>query len=121
MLPVLSRRILVREAVQLNARGGETKSFKLDNLLASKGSDTIRHQDLTVRAVSRPAWYAVLSLPYLMEFPHECCEQTFSRYYANALGEFIANADPRIRETFDAWKAAGAEALKSPLESDPHL
>ena len=121
VLPVLSRRILVREAVQLNARGNATKSFKLDNLLASKGSDTIRHQDLTVRAVSRPAWYAVLSLPYLMEFPHECCEQTFSRYYANALGEFIANSDPRIRETFDAWKAAGAEALKSPLETNPQL
>ena len=121
VLPVLSRRILVREAVQLNARGNETKSFKLDNLLASKGSETIRHQDLTVRAVSRPAWYAVLSLPYLMEFPHECCEQTFSRYYANALGEFIANSDPRIRETFDAWKAAGAEALKSPLETNPQL
>ena len=121
VLPVLSRRVLVREAVQLNARGKATKSFRLENLLASKGSDTIRHQDLTVRAVSRPAWYAVLSLPYLMEFPHECCEQTFSRYYANALGEFIANSDPRIRETFDAWKAAGAAALKSPLETDPHL
>ena len=121
VLPVLSRRMLVREAVQLDARGKETKSFKFDNLLASKGSDTIRHQDLTVRAVSRPMWYAVLSLPYLMEFPHECCEQTFSRFYANALGEFIANADPRIRETFDAWKAAGAEALKSPLEANPAL
>ena len=121
VLPVLSRRILVREAVQLNARGTETKSFRLENLVASKGSETIRHQDLTVRAVSRPAWYAVLSLPYLMEFPHECCEQTFSRYYANALAEHMANADPRIRETFDAWKAAGAEALKSPLEVNPHL
>ncbi len=78
VLPVLSRRILVREAVQLNVRGNATKSFKFENLIASKGSDTIRHQNLTVRAVSRPAWYAVLSLPYLMEFPHECCEQTFS-------------------------------------------
>ncbi|MBR1920808.1 MAG: hypothetical protein IJ829_02250 [Kiritimatiellae bacterium] len=121
VLPVLPRRILVREAVQLNVRGGATKSFRFDNLLASGGSGTIRHQDLTVRAVSRPAWYAVLSLPYLMEFPHECCEQMFGRYYANALGAFIANADPRIREMFDAWKAAGGEALKSPLETDAHL
>ena len=121
VLPVLSRRILVREAVQLNARGNETKTFALTNLVASKGSDTIRHQDLIVRAVPRPAWYAVLSLPYLMEFPHECCEQTFARYYANALGEFIANSDPRIRETFDAWKVAGAEVLKSPLETNPQL
>ncbi len=121
VLPVLSRRILVREAVQLNVRGNATKSFKFENLIASKGSDTIRHQDLTVRAVSRPAWYAVLSLPYLMEFPHECCEQTFSRYYANALGAHIANSDPRIRAMFDEWKAAGAQALKSPLETDDHL
>ena len=121
VLPVLSRRILVREAVQLNVRGNATKSFKFENLIASKGSDTIRHQDLTVRAVSRPAWYAVLSLPYLMEFPHECCEQTFSRYYANALGAYIANSDPRIRAMFDEWKAAGAQALKSPLETDEHL
>ena len=121
VLPVLARRILVREAVQLHARGGETRTFKLDNLLASRDSDTIRHQDLTVRAVSRPVWYAVLSLPYLMEFPHECCEQTFSRFYANALAAYIANADPRIRRTFDAWKAAGGDTLKSPLETDPHL
>ena len=121
VLPVLSRRIMVREAVQLNARGKETKSFRLENLVTSKGSATIRHHDLTVRAVSRPAWYAVLSLPYLMEFPHECCEQTFSRYYANALAGFIANADPRIRATFDAWKAAGGDTLKSPLETDVHL
>ena len=72
VLPVLSRRIMVREAVQLNARGKETKTFRLENLVASRKSATIRHHDLTVRAVSRPAWYAVLSLPYLMEFPHEC-------------------------------------------------
>jgi len=121
VLPVLARRILVREAVQLNARGTETRTFALSNLLASAGSDTIRHAGLEVRAVSRPAWYAVLSLPYLMEFPHECCEQTFSRYYANALGAFIANADPRIRATFDAWRETGAEALKSPLETNPQL
>ena len=121
VLPVLSRRVMVREAVQLNARGKETRQFRMENLVASKGSQTLRHHDLTVRTVSRPAWYAVLSLPYLMEFPHECCEQTFSRYYANALGEFIANSDPRIRKTFDAWKASAANALKSPLEADPHL
>jgi hypothetical protein len=47
--------------------------------------------------VSNPAWYAVLALPYLMEFPHECSEQTFNRFYANSLARFIALSDPRIR------------------------
>ena len=40
---------------------------------------------------SNPAWYAVQALPYLMEYPYECNEQTFSRYYANALASHIAN------------------------------
>ena len=120
-LPVLSRSILVREAVQLQVRGAGTRTFALSNLLASAQSDSIRHVDLTVRAVSRPAWYAVLALPYLMEFPHECCEQTFSRYYANALASFIANSDPRIRATFEKWKAAGGDTLKSPLEQNADL
>ena len=120
-LPVLSRSILVREAVQLQVRGAGTRTFVLSNLLASAKSNTIRNVDLTVRAVSRPAWYAVLALPYLMEYPHECCEQTFSRFYANALGAHIANSDPRIRATFETWKAAGGDTLKSPLEQNEDL
>ena len=120
-LPILPRRVAVREAVQLNLRGAGTKTFALSNLTASAKSETLRHADLTVQVVSRPAWYAVLALPYLMEYPHECCEQTFSRYYANALGSFIANADPRIRKTFESWEKAGAEALVSPLETNGDL
>ena len=47
-----------------------------------------------VEMVSNPAWYAVLALPYLMEYPYECSEQTFNRLYANALARHIANQRP---------------------------
>src|SRR5213083_3206261 len=69
--------------------------------------------------VSNPSWYAVMALPYLMEYPHECTEQTFNRFYANALARFIANADPKIRRVFDQWQ--GTPALDSPLEKSPDL
>ena len=108
-LPVLSRRVMVSEAVQLSARGNETKKFRLENLVGSKGSDTIRYKELTVRAVSHPEWYAVLSLPYLMEFPHECCEQTFSRYFANVVAERVVNSGARVQEAFDAAGVKGGE------------
>ena len=39
-----------------------------------------------MQMVSQPAWYAVMALPYLMEYPYECSEQTFNRLYANAAG-----------------------------------
>lgn len=121
-LAVLSRRVEVREAVQLNVRGKATKTFALTNLVQSaKSGGTIRSVDLSVRVVSRPAWYAVASLPYLQEYPHECCEQTFHRHYANALAAYVAKSDPRIRAMFDAWKKGAADALRSPLEIDDGL
>ncbi len=118
-LPVLSRRILVTESVPLPIRGKQTKAFTFPKLLASGKSDTLRHQSLTVQMTSQPAWYAVMALPYLMEFPYECSEQVFNRLYANALARHIANSDPKIRRVFDLWKAT--PALDSPLTKNQDL
>ncbi len=122
-LPVLSRRIFVTESLPLPIRGkpGQTvtKKFEFEKLLKSGRSKTLQHQGFTVQMVSQPAWYAVMALPYLMEFPHECTEQTFNRLYANALARHIANSDPKIRRVFDQWK--GTAALESPLEKNQDL
>ncbi len=119
LLPVLSRRILVTESVPLPIRGKQTKTFRFPKLLESGTSDTLRHQSLTVQMTSQPAWYAVMALPYLMEFPYECSEQVFNRLYANALARHIANSDPKIRRVFDLWKAT--PALDSPLTKNQDL
>ncbi|CAN0603731.1 unnamed protein product, partial [Ectocarpus sp. 12 AP-2014] len=54
-----------------------------------------------------------------MEYPYDCNEQTFSRYYANTLASHIANSNPRIREVFDQW--ANSDALLSNLEKNQEL
>jgi len=118
-LPVLSRRILVTESLPLPVRGRQTKQFEFTKLLESGQSDTLRHQSLTVQMVSQPAWYAVMALPYLMEYPYECSEQVFNRLYANALARHIAGSDPKIRRIFDLWKAT--PSLDSPLEKNQDL
>ena len=118
-LPVLSRRILVTESLPLPIRGPQTKEFEFTRLLDSGQSQTLRHQSLTVQMVSQPAWYAVMALPYLMEYPYECSEQIFNRLYANTLAAYVANADPKIRHIFDQWKAT--PALDSPLEKNEDL
>ena len=68
---------------------------------------------------SNPVWVAIQSLPYLMEYPHACAEQTFSRYYANTLASFVANSNPKIQEVFNAWKSS--DALLSNLEKNQEL
>ncbi|MBN2234818.1 MAG: hypothetical protein JW706_06690, partial [Opitutales bacterium] len=118
-LPVLSRSILLTESIPLPIRGKGTREFNFDKLLASSGSDTLRHQSLKVQMVSQPAWYAVMALPYLMEYPHDCSEQIFSRLYANALAGHIANSDPKIRRVFDLWRESSS--LESPLFQNEDL
>jgi len=118
-LPVLSRRILVTESLPLPVRGPATQEFTFTKLLDSASSDTLRHQSLTVQMVSQPAWYAVMALPYLMEFPHECSEQLFNRIYANALARHLTDSDPKIRRVFDQWR--NTPALESPLLKNQDL
>jgi hypothetical protein len=118
-LPVLSRRVFLTESLPLPIRGPGERKFTFTSLKNNSRSRTLAHESLTVQMVSNPAWYAVLALPYLMEFPHECTEQTFNRFYANALARHIADGDPKIRAVFDQWK--NTPALDSPLEKNADL
>jgi len=117
-LPVLSNRMLVTETLPMWIRSNETRTFTLDKLKTNT-STTLKNHKLTLEMTSNPAWYAVQALPYLMEYPYECNEQTFSRFYANALARHIANSNPRIQEVFNQWK--NSDALISNLEKNEEL
>ncbi len=118
-LPIISRRILVTESISLPIRGQQTKDFNFTKLSQSGNSETLKHQSLTVQMVSNPSWYAILALPYLMEFPHECSEQVFSRLYANSLGQHIVTSSPEVKRVFDQWR--GTKTLDSPLTKNEDL
>jgi uncharacterized protein YfaS (alpha-2-macroglobulin family) len=118
-LPVLSRYVLFTESLPLPIRGKQTKTFEFAKLRDADLSKTLKHQNLTVQMTSNPAWYAVMALPYLMEYPYECSEQQFNRLYANALAHHIANSDPKIHKVFEQWR--GTPALDSPLEKNQEL
>ncbi len=118
MLPVLSNRMLVTETLPMWVRSNQTKTFTLDKL-KNNTSTSLKHHKLTLEITSNPAWYAVQALPYLMEYPYECSEQTFARYYANTLASFIANSNPKIQEVFNQWKSS--DALLSNLEKNQEL
>jgi hypothetical protein len=63
----------------------------------------------------------VQALPYLMEFPYECAEQTFNRYYANAIASKIINSSPKIKAVFEKWKTYDTSALLSNLQRNTEL
>ncbi|HET8574169.1 MAG TPA: alpha-2-macroglobulin family protein [Edaphocola sp.] len=123
-LPVLSDRMLVTETLPLPVKGTGKHDFTFEKLLQSDSSadaQTLANHALTVEFTGNPAWYAVLALPYLMEYPHECSEQTFSRFYANALAEHIVEQSPKVAQIFNRWRQDDTAALLSGLEKNQEL
>ncbi len=120
-LPVLTNRMLVTETLPLNMRQTNNKQFTFEKLLNSANSGSLTNQSLTVEYSSNPAWYAVQSLPYLMEYPYDCAEQTFNRFYANALAENMVSTMPKIKAVFDKWNTSDTAALLSNLQKNEEL
>ena len=121
-IPVLPNSMLVTESMPINVRGNTSKTFNMEKLINSGSSKTMRNQALTFEFTSNPIWYAVQALPYLMEYPYECAEQTFSRFYANSFATGIINSSPKIKEVFNQWQNTNSgEALLSNLEKNPEL
>lgn len=123
-IPVLPNRMLVTESMPLPVRGKGTHTFSFHKL-KNNGSKTLRNHSLTLEFTPNPIWLAVLSLPYMMEYPHECSEQIFSRYYSNAIGTYLANSDPKIKAVFEQWKRDvqnnEGDAFQSELDKNPEL
>jgi hypothetical protein len=119
-LPVLVNRMLVTETLPLPVKGMQTKTFILDKLM-NNTSSTLQNYNLTLEFTANPAWYAIQALPYMMEFPYECSEQIFNRFYANSIATYIANSSPKIKAVFEKWKEIDKDALLSNLEKNQEL
>ncbi|HSV11971.1 MAG TPA: hypothetical protein VLI68_14445, partial [Hanamia sp.] len=120
-IPVVTNRMLVTETMPLPMSGDGSKDFKFEKLLKSDSSKTLTNYGLTVEYTTNPAWYAVQALPYLMEYPYECTEQTFNRFYANALALKIVNSSPEIKAMFEKWTTSDTAVLMSNLQKNEEL
>ncbi len=120
VLPVLSNRQLVTESLPIWTRGNATRNYELKKLTQNTSS-TLQHHRLKLEYTSNPIWTVVQALPYLMEYPYQCAEQVFSRYYANSIATHIANSSPKIKAIFDSWKTLTTESFLSKLEKNQEL
>ncbi len=119
-LPVFLNRMLVTETLPLPVKGMQTKTFILQKLM-NNNSSTLQNYNLTLEFTANPAWYAIQALPYMMEYPYECTEQIFNRFYANSIATHIANSNPKIKKVFEDWKNIDTAALLSNLEKNQEL
>lgn len=117
-LPILTNRMLVTETMPIHVRENQSKTFTFDKLMNTT-SATRDNFKLTMEMTTNPIWYAVMALPYLREYPYDCSEQVFARFYGNLISQSIVNSNPKIKAVFDDWNRKGQ--LISPLEENQEL
>ena len=118
ILPVLTNNMLVTESIPIWVRENSTKQYTFENL-KNNTSTTLKNHQLIFEYTSNPSWIAIQSLPYLIEYEHECAEQTFARFYANSLASEIISSNPKIATVFENWRKNGK--LNSKLEENEEL
>lgn len=121
VVPVLTDKVLITESIPLTNNGIGSKNFTFEKLVNSKESSTLKHHAVTLEYTSNPAWYVVQALPYMLEYPYECSEQIFTRFYANSIASNIVRSSPKIKEVFDKWKTSSPDAFLSNLEKNQQL
>ncbi|MEG1237472.1 MAG: MG2 domain-containing protein [Flavobacterium sp.] len=118
IIPVLTNNMLVTESIPIWVRENSTKQYTFENL-KNNTSSTLKNHQLTLEYTSNPTWIAIQSLPYLMEYEHECSEQTFARFYANVLASEIISNNPKVEAVFENWRKNGTPISK--LEENEEL
>lgn len=116
IIPVLSNRELVTETVPIWQLGNETKKYELTNLLKNESSSLENHQ-LKIDVSNNATWLMMQSLPYLYEYPYDCSEQLFAKYYAYAIAAYILETNEPIQKLVVAW----SENPKSKFEENEEL
>ncbi len=116
VIPVLSNRQLVTETVPIWQLANENKSYQLTNLLENT-SATLENHQLRIDVSNNATWLMMQSLPYLLDYPHQCSEQLFARYFANVIASNVLENNPSIQQLVNEWK----ENPKSKLEENEEL
>ena len=116
VIPVLSNRQLVTETLPIWQLANENKSYQLTNLIENE-SKTLENHQLKIEVSNNATWLMMQSLPYLFDYPHQCSEQLFAKYFANVIASNILENSPSIQQLVKEWK----ENPKSKLEENEEL
>ncbi|HVT61301.1 MAG TPA: MG2 domain-containing protein [Thermoanaerobaculia bacterium] len=98
-LPLLPSRIHLAQSRFVALHGRETRTMKFADL--ERGGDPTRINEQLVVTLDAQLFYSVLAaVPYLVEYPYECTEQTLNRFLSTAI----------LTSLFDRYPAVGRMA-----------
>ncbi len=94
-LPVLPSRLHLSQSRFVTLRDGDKKQLSFDDL--EKNDDPSRQNEQLVVTVDAQLFYSVLSaLPYLVNYPYECTEQTLNRFLTTGILTSLFKSHPAV-------------------------
>lgn len=129
-LPVLPGRMHLVQSKFVTLRENQTRSLYLKDLEEASNDPSLVHQSLVVNVDAQLVYSVLKALPYLSDYPYECVEQTFNRFFATGILSSVYKEYPAIakmakefskRETqYQSWNQDDANR-KMTLEETPWL
>ena len=121
LLPILPNKMLVTESCPFVVAANTDTAFTFQRYRMHT-TPTMQPLSYTVEVTTNPAWLAIRALPYLMRYPYDCNEQTFSKLFAAATVQHAIEQNPGLDSVFRSWlNDTVNEALASPLLKNESL
>ncbi|MCE9667245.1 MG2 domain-containing protein [Myxococcus stipitatus] len=128
-LPVLPGRVHLAQSRFVTLKGKDSKTMRFDDL--KQGGDPTRINEQLVVTVDTQLFYSALqAVPYLVDYPYECSEQTLNRFVSSGILTSLYGRYPAVakmakelsqRETrFETWDSVDPNR-KMALEESPWL
>ena len=109
-LPILPSRLYLAQSrfAALDGPGEKVLSFED---LAAGDDPSLEHESLVVTLDAQLFYAALSSLPYLIDYPYECTEQTLNRFVSTGI----------LSSLFERYPAVGKMATKLAADRDTQL
>jgi uncharacterized protein YfaS (alpha-2-macroglobulin family) len=128
-VPVLPSRLHLMQSRFVTLRDADQRTMKFEDL--AKNDDPSRQSERLVVTLDAQLFYTVLrALPYLIEYPYECAEQTLNRFVSTGIVTSLFSQFPQVAKMAEqmsrrttqlqAWDAGDANR-KMALEEAPFL
>ncbi len=115
-LPIITNRVFMTNSQILFARAADDQivNWEYFNELQKTNISPV---NLELEMTTNPIWYAIQSMPYLMEDGgyKQTTDYVLERYYTNKLAQYLTLQYPNIEDVVKSWVAKNQ--LKSPLET----
>ncbi|MBP9143102.1 MAG: hypothetical protein KBI44_01340, partial [Thermoanaerobaculia bacterium] len=120
-LPLLPSRIHLAQSRFVTLKGAERREMTFDDM---KKNDPTRIDEQMVVTVDGQLFYSMLdALPYLVEYPYECTEQTMNRFVSTGMMSSLFEQYPAAARAAKemAERETPLERFDTPQGGDPNL